>query len=250
MNKVTTTAGLLLLFIIITQTVTAQTSKWQLGVNGGVFIYQGDLTPTSIGSYATPSPVFGVNVSWVLNSYFSVRANLAVGKLRGDDAAYSDPAWRRQRNFNFSTPVTELSGLMVWNLFGNNSNELGMRLSPYVFGGAGISWLNIRRDYSRLNPDLFGTSSKERQGIITDSAKTLPGTIPVIPLGLGVQYYISPKISLTAETNFRYTFTDYLDGFSYSANPNQRDFYHSHTIGILFRFGANKNDIGCPVMKF
>jgi len=33
----------------------ANTGKWQLGVNAGIFIYQGDLAPAAIGSCKTPS---------------------------------------------------------------------------------------------------------------------------------------------------------------------------------------------------
>lgn len=209
--------------------------------------------PLQLGPVKHPLLQFGINVSRVLNPYFSIRANLALGKLRGNDSACSDPAWRCQRNYNFNTPVTEFSALMVWNLFGNNSNELGRRFSPYLFAGAGVSWLNISRDYSRLNKACFGSSSKEQLGLVIDSIKSLAGSIPVIPVGAGIQYYFSPSISLTAETNFRYAFTDYLDGFSYGANPRQKDAYHSHTLGMIYRCGnasGGKNGVGCPVVKF
>lgn len=223
--------------------------KWQIGINGGVFIYMGDLAPSPLGSYKTPSAVIGVNISRILDPYFALRANVVFGKLRGNDSVYNNPSWRQQRNFNFSTPVTELSAQLVWNLFGNNNNELGLKFSPYLFSGAGVSFLNISRDYSRLNRAAFPAGNKTQLGLAIDSVHTLPGSILVLPVGAGVAYYISPKISLTAETSFRYTFTDYLDGFSRSANPDRKDFYHSHTIGIIFRFGK-KNQLDCPVLKY
>jgi hypothetical protein len=40
-----------------------------------------------------------------------------------------------------------------------------------------------------------------------------------------------------------------VDGFSYAADPNQKDFYHSHTIGLVYRFGKN-NQLDCPAMKY
>ncbi len=251
MNKTAAKAAMLFLFVCSVIKINAQTNagKWQLGINGGVFIYQGDLTPSSFGSYKTPSLALGINVSRILNSYFAVRANLALGKLRGNDAAYSEPAWRQQRNLNFSTPVTELSVLMLWNLFGNNNNELGRRFSPYLFAGAGINKISISRDYSKLDRSVFANGSKVQLGLAVDSLKTLSRTIAVLPVGAGLEYYISPKISLSFETNFCYTFTDYLDGFSYVAEPNKKDFYHSQTLGFIFRFGK-KDQLGCPVLKF
>ena len=108
--------------------------KWQVGINGGLMIYQGDLTPSAFGSYKTAMPTVGLYISRILNPYFAVRANAAFGSLKGDDARYSDPSWRKLRAFNFSTPVTEITGLLVWNPFGNNNNEIGIRSHP-VFAG-------------------------------------------------------------------------------------------------------------------
>ena len=224
-------------------------SKWQIGANAGVFIYQGDLTPSIVGSYKTPSPVFGLYVNRVITPSFAVRANIAAGMLRGNDAAYNYPAYRQQRNFKFATPVAEVSALVVWNIFGNNGNELGNTFSPYAFVGVGASFIKVARDFTGLNKSLFSNGSAEQIGLAADLATTPPTIIPVIPLGIGVEYYVSPKISLTFETNFRYTFTDYIDGFKFAANPAKKDYYHAHTIGVLYRFGG-KEKLGCPVMNF
>src|SRR6185295_7593793 len=109
---------------------------------GGIFVYQGDLTPSDVGSYNTVKPTFGLYVSRVLNPSLLLRTNLALGKLYGNDGKYNSPEWRKQRNYRFTTPVTEISELLVWNMLGNNSNELGHRFSPYVFGGLGVTFLN------------------------------------------------------------------------------------------------------------
>ena len=229
--------------------------KWMVGVNAGAMLYQGDLTPSAFGSYKTPSFTFGISAGKILSPSFAVRANAVFGKLRGDDAAYKDPAWRQYRNFNFTTPVAELNAQILWNPFGNNSNETGQRLTPYLFAGAGASFVNINRDYSRMDTAVFIFSSKEQNGLRIDSAKSLPRTLFVLPVGAGLSYYLGPRWSLNYELTFRYTFSDYLDGFSYAANPNQKDFYHSHTIGLVYRFGGNgggngRDNLGCPVMKY
>jgi hypothetical protein len=232
-------------------TVTAQAkqSKWQIGANAGVLIYQGDLTPSLLGSYKTPGPVFGLYVNKVITPSFALRGNITGGVLRGNDAAYNTPAYRQLRNFSFTVHIAELSTLMVWNMLGNNNNEIGTRLSPYAFAGIGVSFLKINRDVSKLNKSLFANGSTELIGLATDIARPLPNATLVIPAGLGVEYYLSPKFSLTFETIFRYTFTDYLDGFKYAANPAKKDFYHSHTIGLLYKFGGREK-YGCPVMNY
>ena len=224
-------------------------SKWQVGVNAGIFIYQGDLTPSPLGSYRTLSPGFGLYVSRILSPSFILRTNLSRGSVKGADAAYSSPWWRKERNFKFSSRVTEISELLVWNILRNNSNEEGRKFSPYLYGGAGVSILKVRRDYSGINMAVFAENNQVMEGLATDMSRKPPSVIPVVPVGAGVEYYLTPKLSLTAETAFRFTFTDYLDGFSQSANPKRKDYYHSHTIGLVYKFGS-KNDYDCPAMKY
>lgn len=219
--------------------------KWMVGINGGAMIYQGDLAPSSLGSYKTPSFTVGIAAVRILNSYFAVRANAVFGKLRGDDAQYSSPEWRQYRNLIFVTPVTEFSAQLQWNPFGNNSNELGMKVTPYLFGGAGVSFVNISRDYSKLDTAVFSFNSKQQLGLKQDTATLPPRSLFVLPVGAGLSFYLSPRWSLNLETSFRYTFTDYLDGFSYVANPKQKDYYHTHTVGLVYRFGG-KDKLDCP----
>jgi len=244
-----------ILFLTTVFSLQAQNGyKWMAGVNGGAIIYQGDLTPSSLGSYKTASPVFGFSIARILSPYFAIRGNAAFGKLKGDDAAYNNPNWRKSRALNFSTPVTELSAQVLWNPFGNNSHELGMRFTPYLFAGAGINFINVNRDYSRMDTTIFSFNSKTQAGLQQDAAVTPPRALFVLPVGAGLSYYLGSRWSLNYEMNFRYTFSDYLDGFSYTANPGQKDYYHSHTVGLQYRFGGNGGEgadkLGCPVMKY
>jgi opacity protein-like surface antigen len=121
-------------------------------------------------------------------------------------------------------------------------------LTPYLFAGAGATYMNTSRDWTRLNTAYFAEDPQLLAGLAVDAARTLPKIIPVIPVGVGLRYAITPTISINAETNYRVTFTDYVDGFSFSANPDKRDHYHSHTIGIIYRFGR-KNTLDCPVVR-
>ena len=217
-------------------------SKYEIGLSGGVFVYQGDLTPQPLGSYKTMKPQLALHVYRILSPAFSVRLNLNRGKLYGNDAVYSNPAWRKQRNFNFTTPVTELSVQGVWNILQARSP----RFSPYVFAGAGLSFLKIKRDWSNLDPALFGEGSDAQAGLAIDAAKTLPRIIPVVPVGAGVRYALNDRFSLTGETSYRLSFTDYIDGFSKSANPGKNDHYLSHSIGVIYSFGKKDKKLGCP----
>ncbi|MEO7311159.1 MAG: DUF6089 family protein [Chitinophagaceae bacterium] len=216
--------------------------KNELGLNLGALIYQGDLSPKMAGSVKTARPMLGIYYNRILTNYWSFRANLTIGSLRGDDSRFDTPEYMRHRNFNFSTRLTELSVMGVYNIYGNNDNF--RKFSTYLFAGAGLSFLMVKRDYSRLDTAYFSGSVKLANGLATDSAARLPGIIPVIPMGIGVKYAILPRISLVVEGMYRYTFTDYLDGFSYAANPKLKDSYYSVSIGAVFNFGKDK--MACP----
>ena len=216
--------------------------KNEIGVNIGALIYQGDLSPKAIGSVKTARPTVSIYYNRILTNYWALRANLTIGSLHGDDAKFSSPDYMQHRNFNFSSRLTEFSVMGVYNLYGNNDNF--RKFSTYIFGGAGLGFINVKRDYSKLDTAFFNSSTKLASGIAIDSAAKLPRAIPVLPMGIGIKYAILPRISLVAEGTYRYTFTDYLDGFSYAANPKLKDSYYGVSIGAVFNFG--KDRMACP----
>jgi hypothetical protein len=85
-----------------------KSNGYEIGLNAGTLIYQGDLSEGALGNYKSLKPAFGVSVSKSLDNFFSVTANLTRGRLLADESTITNPAWRQQRNFSFSSPVTEL----------------------------------------------------------------------------------------------------------------------------------------------
>ena len=221
------------------------TSKYEIGVKAGTFIYQGDLTPSDAGSYKTLRPQSGIFASRLLSSSFAVRINFDAGSVHGDDAKYSHPSWRQDRNFRFSSPIYELSAQLILDVLGRNYNRPVKSLSPYVFAGAGASYINAKRDFSRMNTAVFTVESEAVAGLATDIKTVTPHIIPVFPVGIGLRYALTQKISIIGESSYRFIPTDYLDGFSYSANPSRNDHYYSHSVGAVYSFGK-KNSWDCP----
>jgi len=220
-------------------------SKYEVGLSAGVFVYQGDLTPETIGSYKTLKPQLALHLYRTITPSFSLRLNINRGKLYGNDAKYASPDWRKERNFNFTTALTELSVQGVWNILGKQQP----RFSPYVFAGAGFAFTNIKRDWSNMNTTIFGEGSDVQNGLTIDAAKSLPRIIPVIPVGVGIRYALNDRFSVIGETSYRFSNTDYLDGFSHSANPNKNDHYLSHSVGVIYSFNKKNNFLKCPVIK-
>jgi hypothetical protein len=246
MNKCS--VGLPVLFIFLSLFVNAQkkSSKYEVGAAIGAFIYQGDLTPQRLGSYKTLRPGLMLHGTRIINSNYAIRLNFSIASLRGDDGKYNTPAYRQFRNFNFKTPLIELSPQIMWSPSG--WQEQGPRISPYVFAGIGLSYLRARRDVSGFDPSKFGLEENLPMRIAEDINKRTPWLLPVIPVGAGVRYAITPSLMLNGELNYRHTFSDYVDGFSIAANPKQKDHYYSLSVGLIYRFGK-KNSWDCPPVK-
>jgi hypothetical protein len=237
--------GIALLFFFGNSKTYAQIdfSKYEVGLTAGVFIYQGDLTPSQFGSYRTLRPTVNLFVNRILSPPFSLRTSLFYGGLHGSDAAYKNPEWRQQRSFNFVTHPLELSEMIVWNAWSSDR-----KITPYVFGGIGLTLLNIKRDYKNFNSEYFAAQGEDLFARLQeDIAHKTPKLLPVVPIGIGVQASLSKNLSLIAESSYRLTRTDYLDGFSKAANPAYYDHYQSHTIGVLYKFGK-KSSLNCPTI--
>lgn len=230
-------------------TATAQTSnvpKYEFGGSLAAFLYSGDLTPDNI-NVRTLRPGLNLNASKIMSASFLLRTNLAITGLKGNDALYDQPEYRQHRNFKFKTPLFELSELVVWSPTAKNYDDRG--LSPYFFGGIGISFLHIKRDWSNFDAPYFGEDSELPALIAEDAAHKTPKVIPVIPVGFGLRYGLSSRLAVNAETSYRFTRTDYLDGFSKAVNPAKGDNYSSVSVGAIYRIGK-KNTLDCPKVRW
>ena len=245
-----TTTIVLICFLFFTIKSNAQFYKdMSVGLNGGIYIYQGDLTPERFGSSATIQPGFSFFAKKPINHFLAARVHISIAKLKGDDSRYGKPEYRQQRNFYFTTPVKEFSAQLVWNIFGKNYEDNGFM--PYVFSGAGISLIGVKKDYSRVDTAFFSKNNPDvLAGIVMDNAAGTPRTLLSVPVGAGVEYSVSPRFSINFETSYRFIFTDYLDGFSQAANPKLKDHYHSTSAGLIYKFGNKDKGIGCPVVKY
>jgi hypothetical protein len=238
-------AGLFVFLLFSISQVSAQSRKsaYELGVHIGTFIYQGDLTPTAVGSFNTAAFSVGINAKKKLSNNVSLRMEVNTGGLKGDDSKYVHPAWRQQRNLRFNARVTEVVGMLVWSPF-----ETDQRLSPYFFGGIGYSLLRIKRDYSDYNAEYFAAETVTER-LATDISRSVPRSVPIIPMGIGLRYPLTTALSVNTEVSFRYMNSDYLDGFSEAGNPDKKDYYYLFSLGINYSLLRN-NNLKCPVIWF
>ncbi len=230
-----------------TKVLAQSKSSYEIGINVGTLIYQGDLSQSAFGSTKDLKPAVGIYVGKDLNAYFSLRANLTIGKIGADESQFSYPAYKKFRNFMFTTPITEFSTVLVWNILGQSADRDYRKLSPYIFAGAGISFLNVNRDWSKIDTTVFNSKSAAIIGLGKDTLQATPRILPVIPLGIGLKYAITDKIGINAEATYRLAFSDYIDGFSYAANPNTTDKYYGISIGVSLNLA--RNNYKCPRVR-
>ena len=214
--------------------------KYEVGFRLSSLIYQGDLAPSAVGSYKSLDFGAGFTGTRILDWNWSVRLSADYGKMQGADSLYEE-VWRKQRNFSFKTSFLEVSAQMMYTIGDNYQAD---RLQFYVFAGAGVSFLDIKRDFSNADPDYFAYHDWAARGIGLDSNVSVPKQCLVFPVGAGFRFGIGDYMSLFGEGTYRLMSTDYLDGFSKSANPSLLDHYTNMSVGIIYRFGDNF--INCP----
>lgn len=224
-------------------TVKAQTS-YSAGINFGTFIYNGDLNPSRTGSWKTPGFAWGLTGHKTITPILAARLELNFGKLRGDEAKYTNPDYRQYRAFAFNNNVTEIILAAEYSPLGATK-----KLSPYIFGGIGYAGMKISRDYSRFNESYFASEPILKEELGEDIATTPPKGVAIFPLGLGLKYSLNSKFSLHAEGSHRFTRSDYIDGFSKAANPDLKDSYTKYSIGLRMHFG-NKDPYACPPIRY
>lgn len=211
----------------------------RLEIFGGLsgFQYFGDIGGTADASnllglkdinLAKLRPGFIGGARYHITKPFQVKATYQIGYITQED----DGSRNEGRELSFSTVVNEITAIAEYYIIPESDENYyysimqvrgGLRhfkqpYSLYVFAGLGGSYYSV-------NPDELLQSSPRFNG---DKHITM-----VIPAGIGFKYALIPKISLGLELTGRYTFTDYLDGYT-SPYSKHNDVYYSFS--ILFNY--------------
>lgn len=191
------------LFILCTGTANAQAVNFNIFT--GFSNYQGELQEKRL-TINQAHFAFGAGLEYELTDKLHVRVTGIFGKISGDDKKSKKNI---ARNLNFSSPVTEISLGLEYQLL----NLYTKKFTPYLF--AGIS----RFSFSPTATDTAGRKIKlqsmgtEGQGFYAGRKKYKLSQF-AIPFGLGVKMNMGRTMILGLELGMRKTFTDYLDDVS------------------------------------
>ena len=219
--------AILFIFIFL---FSSSAQEGEIGIFGGTSFYMGEINKSKL--FFMPSFAVGGTYRHIFNDRWAFRLDGTYTKLRGDDAK-SKNTYQLIRNQNFSTKIGDISLLLELNFFSFDKSEFDEKyFTPYVY--TGISFLIIPEpEY----PFEFG-----------------------IPIGFGLKYALTRKITLGAEWTFRITHSDFIDKIyhdnftstnsiitkQHSYNPN-KDIYSFVDINLYFQiFKAGK---ACPAYK-
>jgi opacity protein-like surface antigen len=207
-------------------------SNYEVGTFVGMSGYLGDLNKSDWFS-KEPHFAYGAFGRYNLSSKFAIKLAYSRGSLTGQDANYSDRAFR---NFSTQTTINDISGQIEYQPWTFPMSKLPHQfqsmLRPYIFVGIGMAYTNPKADMSNMiviKPEIAS-------GIEADLDTEYSKTATVVPFGLGLKYRVEPMWTIGLEAGFRFTFSDYIDGISQAANPGKTDRYKFSGVVVSYRF--------------
>lgn len=204
--------GLFFFFFITLQSLLFSQNT-EIGLFVGASLYTGDIEVAPKNFLPQTRPAVGIFVRQHLSEKWAVRALIAIGGVTGDEKKYPTSKIKEDRGFSFKGTVAELSFLPEWRPFSIGNVHF------YAFTGLAATYVNPKSNFNDQ-----GSSSTD-PAIVDDQNQKYPKIALSIPFGGGLQWNINQTTALGAELGFRKTFTDYIDGFSVTANPDSKDFY-------------------------
>lgn len=220
----------ILIFLFLIPFV-AFSQKSQLGVTAGLAGYQGDLTH----AYSLKGAGFagGLVYKNAFSDKLSLRAGVTVGNFNGDDEFFPEDSG--DRKFSFKTNFVDASVGLEYAFLGKpRYDETGVfqkNFSPFV---------NIGLGFVNASPEVTAAGV----GVVkSEDLEPSTGHF-LIPIGAGLKYDLSEKLTVGAEFSIRAPFSDYLDGISESANPDKNDWYYVAGVTASYHFGKRTSGDG------
>jgi len=170
----------------------------------GTSTYYGDLANSN--AYVKANPNVNAALQYFLSNRIGARVELNWFTLAGDDKD-ANGGGRVERNLSFQSSNFELSAVGMINLF-THGDRFYRRPGINIYGFAGIGLLY----FNPKATDQLG-NSVSLQPLKTEGV-SYSLVAPVVPVGLGIRFKVSPLFNLSIEAGFRKTFTDYLDDVS------------------------------------
>lgn len=219
--------------LFATATLFCQEKKIEAALFAGASNYSGDLAEGNIVFKETKGS-FGVIGRYHFSPKFDMRGHFLYGVISGDDANSPELSYRKHR---FRSAIYEFALLGEWKILGKPKcvgiGEFRPNFTPYLLGG--IAFVS-------LNPAITCYSEECLNGENPFPEEDFKPTRLVMPVGMGVRYDFSDRMSLGGEFGFRIAFNDYMDGTSPKEFSKGNDWYFFAGFTAGFFFGRGCED--------
>jgi len=213
MKKLIMSLALSLLFLM-----PAKSQDYDLGLYGGVTQYAGDLYPfldNGLKNALRGMRIAGGGLARLnLHPKFSLRGNLVIGYIAGYDRLSNGGTNLAPRNLSFHSPIIELSGVGEFHFMKYIHGVQRHNWSPFLYAGVGVTYFEPK---TWQNGKRYNLRELE-----TEVDKNYAPVTLAVPIGLGIKFAYK-NYTITLESGYRWTPTDYLDDVSGSAPVNALD---------------------------
>ncbi|MFM8432042.1 MAG: hypothetical protein ACKOA1_04525 [Bacteroidota bacterium] len=199
--------------------------SWDLDFSIGRTVTYGDLTSGRIGSDGSWS--FSAGGVRNFNSLFAIRGDLLYGNLHGNGSEEgSNAKYYFNSRMNFELSVS--ASFKILQLFRKGDKY---RLSIHTQAGVGL--LNCSPKVFQRGFDGYANYFVDKDAGTSDRTADYRGkTHPVIPLGAGLKYQMTDRMSVFLNGCYRITFTDEINGYVEKQGVN--DGYMIYAFGASF----------------
>jgi len=182
-----------------------RSNKLGVGVSGSYFMLQSDF------STASPSIGGGVDLSYSVVEYFSVRTSLGVGLLEA----------KTLKSGTTTLATSMQTALIFGNLYLTADLIPNGSVNPFVFvGGSGV-FIDSRATIAGDAGAVFST---------TGVGKRMKGTVIG---GVGVDFFASEFLSFTLQGEYGLPYSDVVDGYAVGGD---KDGYQRISLGVRYYF--------------
>ncbi len=236
--------GILLVFLLAGATLAAQPYYgWRLGAGVGGAAYYGDLS-YRLDATKVSGPAWQVLLGRSLGPSLDVELNASWGRFSASDQATD---WRGNlrtdnpnldRGLNFETRYRTAALLIQYKLDNGYLLSQYARFGPYLFAGGGITDFAVYGDLQ--NSGSFDTklSSRER-------GASYPTSVLTVPVGAGLRWRISERLSADIRAGASYAFSDYLDNVEAGKG---RDVYFTGGVSLQYHFELGGDKFRAPLV--
>ena len=204
-------------------------NRFSVSIGLGTSIYDGEFSGMSnfVNQYYFLNPGIGAGLSYRFFERISLRAEINIFRL-SSKASFTQVQHSRE----FSSINFDYSLHGVIDIFRKSRLDGQFkRWNPYIFGGVG-------QVVYFPSHNLEGGQEGSEIGIDTTYLNYDYSKVSLIfPVGAGVSYYFNKYKSLSLEGNYRFTKTDFLDGYKSTGSPSNDKYL---TLFLKYTFVIDK----------